>query len=400
MQSASAVTPQSTVSKAVIPVPFLDELSACIFQELAQNQPMRLGYLLIIGIVAASVLTAVLLGESAALLFGWQGVGDKWLFWFMPLIGWYALVTFQMMRRGIKSPLRGIRYLTAKHWRWLLRGFALSLLLVPAGRSAMRIKESIPSFVDFYADSYFVSADRFIFGTDPWRITHAVLGPQATFIIDRIYLLWFVVLLGLMVWLAFERDKAFQVKAILTFVLSWTLLGNVAAISMASVGPVFYENQYGDPYFRDLMEILRSQPDLKALQIADYLWTSDGLGSGISAMPSLHVAIAHLALLCVLERIRNRVVIWLAVAFEVVIFVGSVHLAWHYAVDGLFSIVAVSLIWIAFGSFVRWLERRAPSHSRNSTKPFFPVPATADQFKVMPSLSKLSRVAFRASQST
>ena len=37
-----------------------------------------------------------------------------------------------------------------------------------------------------------------------------------------------------------------------------------------------------------------------------------------------------------------------------VILLGSIHLGYHYAADGLISIVGVSLIWLGVG---RWLDR-------------------------------------------
>lgn len=65
------------------------------------------------------------------------------------------------------------------------------------------------------------------------------------------------------------------------------------------------------------------------------------LGLGISAFPSMHVAIAALTALYLTERSR-----WLApvgVVFLGVIFFMSVYTGYHYALDGYFSIAAVLL---------------------------------------------------------
>ena len=40
---------------------------------------------------------------------------------------------------------------------------------------------------------------------------------------------------------------------------------------------------------------------------------------------------------------------WAMVAFAVVIMLGSVHLGWHYAVDGYFSAVVVLALWFGVG---------------------------------------------------
>ena len=76
------------------------------------------------------------------------------------------------------------------------------------------------------------------------------------------------------------------------------------------------------------------------------------IGSGISAMPSLHVAMAYLLYLAVSARLKL-----IALVYVGLIWIGSVHLGWHYAVDGLLSILVVFLIWRGAGSFVEWLER-------------------------------------------
>ena len=88
--------------------------------------------------------------------------------------------------------------------------------------------------------------------------------------------------------------------------------------------------------------------------VSDYLWTfyqerSVGVGSGISAFPSLHVAIAMLNALFVHELFGRlgRFLAWSYLAFTMF---GSVYLGWHYAVDGYASIVLVIIIY--------WLGRK------------------------------------------
>ena len=75
------------------------------------------------------------------------------------------------------------------------------------------------------------------------------------------------------------------------------------------------------------------------------------LGSGISAMPSMHVSLAWLGLLhfC---RVQAGLAV-LVFGYVVVILVGSVHLGWHYAVDGILAILTTTVIWVAV---VAWSE--------------------------------------------
>jgi hypothetical protein len=117
----------------------------------------------------------------------------------------------------------------------------------------------------------------------------------------------------------------------------------------------------GDPApFGAQMAYLRGIGDgnpILSLRIRDKLWAAyvtgnAAGGSGISAMPSLHVAIATLC------AISSWYVSWrIGVAmtlYAVVIFLGSIHLGWHYAVDGYVSIVAVAAIWVGVGKALRF----------------------------------------------
>ena len=83
------------------------------------------------------------------------------------------------------------------------------------------------------------------------------------------------------------------------------------------------------------------------------------MASGISAMPSLHVAIVTL---CAISGwYVNRLVGGLMTLFAIVIFIGSIHLGWHYAVDGYASALATAAIWIAVGRLLRRRRGELPA---------------------------------------
>lgn len=80
---------------------------------------------------------------------------------------------------------------------------------------------------------------------------------------------------------------------------------------------------------------------------AEYLWfhferDNMAMGGGISAMPSMHVALALWSLFAA-RSIDTRLTIPFAV-YVTVIWLASVASGWHWASDGLASILAVLLI--------------------------------------------------------
>ncbi len=67
------------------------------------------------------------------------------------------------------------------------------------------------------------------------------------------------------------------------------------------------------------------------------------IGSGISAMPSMHISTSVLMALG-MGSINKRLAI-LFWAYAAVIQIGSVHLAWHYAIDGYLAAALTLIIW-------------------------------------------------------
>ena len=91
--------------------------------------------------------------------------------------------------------------------------------------------------------------------------------------------------------------------------------------------------------------------------LSSYISASPGVGGGISAAPSMHVSVATLNALF-LSRYGKAPSI-LAWGYCLVIFLGSVHLGWHYAVDGYIAFGMTLLIWKGAG----WLVA-TPLHDR------------------------------------
>src|SRR3546814_148449 len=157
----------------------------------------------------------------------------------------------------------------------------------------------MPQFEPFTFDPLLADMDRALLGADAWvylrwmtdyeSVVRALYGP---------------------LWLAFATTGTFLVcisdwdrrsQYIWTFLICWVLLGNIIPLSFMAAGPVFYEGITGSRRFFELSNFIFAQArtGLPDAQLPSILWDSyihqrPGLGLGISAFPSIHVAMATL----------------------------------------------------------------------------------------------------------
>ena len=223
------------------------------------------------------------------------------------------------------------------------------------------LKSAIPLFTSYSWDPAFIAWDRAIHGQDAWLTVQPLLGwPIVTAILAVFYHLWMLLpYFGCLSVLYFVRDRALIFRFFTAYFLCWIVLGVIGAIVLASVGPCFAAPMLGIHTFDPQMAYLREANEhypVMVLKVQDALieWYqsgSNGLGRGISAMPSMHVSIA--VLFTLVARHISRALFIAATVFAVLIMLGSVHLAYHYAVDGYLAIVATLAIWALAG----WLER-------------------------------------------
>ncbi len=240
------------------------------------------------------------------------------------------------------------------------------------------LKTLIPVINPYGWDVAFAEWDRVLHGgVDPWRLLQPLLGyPLITPAINLTYNSWCLVLYIMLLWQTFStRNPRLRMQFLLTFVLAWIVLGTVAATALSSVGPVYFGRVTGvEDLFAPLMAYLQSVNEtypVGALNAQEFLWKTyqEGgyaPGSGISAMPSLHVAMVFLfALLGWRSGLVPGMVL---TAYAVVIFVGSVHLGWHYAVDGYVGIAGTWLI----GKFAGFVLGRGEREPVSAGAPFRP----------------------------
>ena len=281
------------------------------------------------------------------------------------VLGGLAAIVYVMI--WVRPP-QLLRYLATALFERVLTGsrlwsFAPVFLLLPVVMSTFTyFKVLIPHIRPFDLDPLFAEMDRIVhFGWQPWEILQPLLGyPVVTAAVNFIYHLWLFVLFGVLLWQGFSLSRPrLRMRYLITFILLWAVLGNIAATVLSSAGPVYYGRVTGlaDP-FAPLMAYLHQASQLvwlPALDVQEMLWeayaNSDlDVGRGISAMPSLHVATS--LSFALLGFAINR---WLGIAFAAfagAIFVGSIHLGWHYALDGYVAAIGTLAIWWFVGWFI------------------------------------------------
>lgn len=252
---------------------------------------------------------------------------------------------------------------TGKNWyRSYLRSPAVIDLLFSLASMSITVasftvyKSLVIRAGGFHHDMAFAALDRFLFGgADAWRLTHALLpDPQMTAYIDYLYHPAFLpMIIGYAACAGLTPHKDVRYTYMIAYLASFLLIGMVAADLCNSAGPVFDGVLYGDgSTFGPLATLLHTQSETAgpffALEAQDYLLTANRegivkLGSGISAMPSMHVVLASLWALAAWRL--NRWLGGVVSLYALFIWISSVHLGWHYASDGLAALAMLAVIW-------------------------------------------------------
>jgi len=224
---------------------------------------------------------------------------------------------------------------------------AMGTVLVGLGASFfLPLKYAIPALVPFWLDRPLAAGERYVFGADAWRIADALFG-WALVPIDRVYGTWLPVQSVVLFSVVLLPPSVQKSRAIIAYVLAWFLLGVVAAVLLASAGPVFYDRLLGGDQFAALTKRLSAGAWITRTE-SDAMWASfenqrPGMVLGMSAMPSIHVAIAVWMWLA--ARSLWRAAAPAAASYAIFIWIGSVQLGWHYASDGLAGALGMLAVW-------------------------------------------------------
>ncbi|MCX7285987.1 MAG: phosphatase PAP2 family protein [Rhodobacterales bacterium] len=223
-----------------------------------------------------------------------------------------------------------------------------------------KLKNLIPVLHPFSWDVTFMELDRLLhFGRLPHEYAHMVFGGHYPIIFfTGVYNVWlFLMYMALLIVCFLRPDNAVRMQYLLAFLLTWAVGGNLMATLFSSAGPAYYELLGLGETYSGLMERLNAHAATGALSVVetqDLLWRfysmKDSINS-ISAFPSMHVATSVLMAILAfrLSRLAGIIMALFALAMQI----GSVLLAWHYAVDGYVGAAIALLCWKAAGILVR-----------------------------------------------
>lgn len=214
--------------------------------------------------------------------------------------------------------------------------------------------------------------DKFLhFGHYPHEfIIPAVNALRIAQPLDVLYAGWLVVMYVVTAWNIFgDTSLHRRLRFLWAYLLAWIILGSLGATYMSSVGPLFLEYfvpEHKDIYtglvqnFNDITKdnfffAAKTRELLLKWATADHIFQPNAL----SAMPSMHVAVAWLMTLYAREY--NRKLFWLSAVFCFAVVLGTVYFGFHYAVDSYISIPVVTALWWCIG---KWLDRSGIKKTR------------------------------------
>lgn len=314
-------------------------------------------------LLLAVVLAYVLAGRTLLAITGL----DHW--WEVRLVHGYLLVANALWACGLAVAAFANARLRRTFTSERVGGGLILLALTPVFIDTFSsLKQALWWLVPFTWDSTLARVSEWVHGGWPaYAWIEPILTPSVLRALDTAYILWFLVMLAALIGCAWSVPSSRRLQALLAFTLAWVLIGTGAAALFGSVGPCYVGHLVNgpNPYALRLARLQGAALVAPALQ-AD-LWANLQAGewrpySGVSAMPSMHVAVATWVALWLWPSRLGRC---FGLVFLAVTQVASVALAWHYAIDGYVAIVLTLGVWWMCGHLAR-LEWAALRDSRRS----------------------------------
>jgi hypothetical protein len=217
---------------------------------------------------------------------------------------------------------------------------------------------TIPVLHHFTWDVPLDALERALHGGRPaWEwFRPLVTNDWAIHALDAVYFgLWPVAMLAAAVVPIIVPESFVRRRYVVASALTWYVGGVLAELLFSSGGPVYFGYIVRGPNrYAELMAYLAAanhQAPLTSFGLQQRMWISythrlDAFAIGVAAMPSLHVG-SMTVLTCACFTVRRWLGVLLTIA-TLLVFLGSVALGWHYAIDGYAgALMAVGGWWVA-----------------------------------------------------
>jgi hypothetical protein len=235
----------------------------------------------------------------------------------------------------------------------LVGALLVAVSVVPIQVTFQAVKQSLGPVLGFPWDPWLHRVDVALHGGMAWECFGWILErPALVRELDSLYMGWFLTVIGFLLWASWTKHRALRRQALVAFLLTWLVGGTLAAGAFSSAGPCYYTEATGaaSPYapLMARLDALDAESPLRARFNQRGIWELHHAGTwgplaGVSAMPSMHVAVA--VLLAIVGWKVSRTVGVLLAVYAVTVQIGSVVLGWHYAIDGYLGAA------LAFGSW-------------------------------------------------
>jgi len=276
------------------------------------------------------------------------------------LMGALALLCFAF-RRGWPNRMFDVVIDRWRADRFVTLGWPL-LLFAIVMPSFSAFKQRIIPLAGFHFDHSLAAIDRAMFGVDPGLWLHNAIGtPLLTSFLDAVYHAWFIPMsIGVGI-VALYTDPRTRMQYMTAYAMTWIGLGSVLAYLLPAAGPCYFHLLAGAEGSAPFDAVNTALYADRAAGSTNFLFTLNvkdmllnrfndpnlSIGGGISAIPSIHNA---MAVLFALAGFRfNRTLGLLMSGFAALIWIGSIYLNWHYAIDGIVGAAGSVGLWYLAG---------------------------------------------------
>jgi hypothetical protein len=316
-----------------------------------QSRGCGLSQTLLLAVAWAYIFAAVAIYPLQYHVIFQQTVAQLW----SPMVSMLILMLAgQSLWIAPRSPLAALAATSREHGGLIL---ASSLVFVLGLAAYTTYKVNLPHVVPFFADPALARLDKALHGGNPWQTLYYAIPEKGALVVDFFYTrVWPFLLVGVFLFnIAFVRGTVL-LRYLWTLMFAYMVMGGAVATICSSVGPIFYSDFYPDTgEFLRQKEIILANPYIGDVGVySRYLLDNFragelAFGTGISAFPSVHMAIAALTAWVFTSYGRGFAIVgWL---YAAIIEYGSIYTGWHYGLGGYASTIAVSLCWIGLSRY-------------------------------------------------